>query len=175
VDLFTLGGTIAAFEGAGLVLETNIVEPVKHCARLGAEAGPLGDREGYCFSRLGCVDRQPVLIERMYLDAAIFPHFDRQPVGREALSRLVQRQYHRRPVSGQQTIRVVALSTREANALKVEPAHPALLIERTLHFVSAKSALYARILALTDRVVLAQSLTDSLALAEVSAQKEEEP
>jgi GntR family transcriptional regulator len=174
VDLFTLGGTIAAFEGAGLALDTSIIEPVKHSLRLGVEAGPLGSHEGFTFSRLGCVDGHPVLLERMYLDAAVFPAFDTQPVAREALSRLVQRHYHRRPVGGQQSIRVAALSAREASVLQVEPKHAALLIERTLHFASAKSALFARIFALTDRVVLAQSLTDSMALAESPAHPEEE-
>jgi GntR family transcriptional regulator len=174
VDLFTLGGTIAAFEGAGVSLETNIVEQVKHCQRFGVEAGPIASREGFVFARLGSVDEEPVLLERMYLDAAVFPDFDSQPVASEALSRLVQRRYHRRPVGGQQTIRVTALATRESQALRVKPSHPALLIERTLHFAAAKSAIFARIFALTDRVALAQSLTDSLALAELRAQKEEE-
>jgi GntR family transcriptional regulator len=174
VDLFTLGGTIAAFEGAGLVLRTSIIESVKHHVQLDAEAGPLADRVGFTFARLGSVDGHPVLLERMYLDATVFPGFDAQPVEHEALSRLVQRHYHRRPVGGKQTIRVWALTAREASALKVEPKHGALLIERTLNFVSAKAALFARIFVLTDRVALAQSLTDSLALAAVSATEEEE-
>lgn len=173
VDLFTLGGTIAAFEGAGLVLRTTVIEEVTYRAKLDEDAGPLANRAGFTFTRLGRVDGLPVLLERMYLDAAVFPAFDTQPVAQEPLSRLVQRHYHRRPVGGQQTIRAWKLAPSEASSLNVEPGHGALLIERKLDFVTAKSALFTRIFALTDRVVLAQSLTDPLALTPMSALQEE--
>jgi GntR family transcriptional regulator len=174
VDIFTLGGTIAAFEGAGLVLRTTIVDPPRHVRSMDEESGPLAGREGFTFARLGRVDKQPVLFERMYLNAAVFPRFDAHRVDQGSLSDLVKRQYHRRPVGGHQTIRAHSLETHEAKLLKAEPGHGALLIERTLDFVAAKSAFFARILALTDRVVLAQSLTDPLAQASAPPNREEQ-
>jgi GntR family transcriptional regulator len=173
VDLFTLGGTIAAFEGAGLQLQTKLVEPVRLVERLNQEAGPLADHQGYTYARLGRVEKQLVLVERMYLDAVVFPGFDSQRVEQEPLSRLVQRHYHRRPVGGKQTIRAFPLLAREASLLKVEPGHGALLIERTLDFVVAKAAFFTRIFALTDRVVLAQSLSDPSSLTQQPVRQEE--
>jgi GntR family transcriptional regulator len=172
VDLFTLGGTVAAFEGAGLRLRTSLVEPiVRQC--FDETAGPLCEREGFRFARVGCVDQQPVLVERMYLDGAVFPAFDQQRVEEESLSRLVQRHYHRRPTGGHQMIRASQLEAREAGLLKVEPKHGVLVIERSLDFTGVGAAFFARIFVLTDRVVLAQSLTDPLALTQLPAKLEE--
>jgi GntR family transcriptional regulator len=173
VDLFTLGGTIAAFEGAGLHLRTSLVEPVRHFDCLDEKAGPLAERAGYVFARLGRVDKRAVLVERMYLDGSVFPEFDQQRIEQEPLSVLVHRHYHRHPLGGHQTIRALPLEPRDAALLKVEPGHSALSIERTLDFAAAQAAFYARIFVLTDWVVLAQSLTDPLASCQPTATQEE--
>lgn len=173
VDLFTLGGTVAAFEGAGLTLHTSIIEDVRRVERLGEIAGPLAGRAGFVVSRLGCVDENAVLLERMYFDAATFPGLDAQRLDQVPLSRLVETQYHRRPIGGQQTIRACALKAREATRLKVEAGRGALLIERTLDFAAAKAAIFARIVLLTDRVALAQSLSDPMAISHLPRSREE--
>ncbi|HMA96494.1 MAG TPA: GntR family transcriptional regulator, partial [Polyangiaceae bacterium] len=173
VDLFTLGGTTAAFEDAGLRLLTNTVEAVQRHETLDAEAGPLMGRAGYRFARVGRVGVTPVLLERMYLDARVFPDFDAQQIDQEPLSRLVERKYHRRPTGGHQTLRTHQLMADESRLLQVELGVPALLIERTLQFREIGPALFTRIFALTDRVVLAQSLTEPLRLACVLARQEE--
>jgi GntR family transcriptional regulator len=167
VDLFTLGGTIAAFEGAGVVLSTAFVEPLRNVECVSAEAGPIASRVAYVFGRLGHVGDRPVLFERTFLDAAVFPGLNARWLEQEPLSRLVQHRYRQRPVSGRQTIRAFSLEAREARLLKVTKGESALLIERTLDFPGAKSALFTRIFALTDRVLLTQSLTEPLAPANV--------
>lgn len=173
IDLFTLGGTIAAFEGAGLTLDTRLVGPVKHSAHLSKHAGPLSQRSGFTLTRLGSLSESVVLVEHMYLDAAVFPSFDTRWNEQESLSRLVERQYHRRPVGGQQTIRAHALNTREARLLKSDLGQGALLIERTLDFVAAKAAFFARIVLLTDLVALTQSLSDPMTLPPLPSSREE--
>lgn len=175
VDLFTLGGTIAAFEGARLELKTSVVEPVRYVEALGTDAGPLAHVPGFSYCRLGRLDQHPVLLERMVLSAAVFEGFEKLPVESESLSRLVDRHYHRRPIGGHQTLRTLSLSAREAQLLKVKPGHPALLVERSLDFAGANGAIFARIFALTDRIVLAQSLTDPLVSPCVSVIREEQP
>lgn len=175
VDLFTLAGTNAAFEGAGLKLRTALVKPVAYWEQLPSDAGPLSRQQGYAFSRIGRVGDDAVLLEELYLDAKVFPRFDAQPVDREPLSRLVDRHYHRRPSGGNQTLRAQPVNAAQAALLDVEAGISALLIERTLDFVGAKGAIFTRILALTDRVVLAQSLSTPLNLTCVLAQQEEKP
>ncbi|MGC4067686.1 MAG: GntR family transcriptional regulator [Polyangiaceae bacterium] len=76
VDLFHLAGTGKAFAGAGLTLETSIVEPVSCVLKLGAEAGSLVSRAGYTFTRVGKLEGRPVLLENMSLDGSVFPAFD---------------------------------------------------------------------------------------------------
>lgn len=175
VDLFTLSGTTAAFEGAGLKLHTALIGNV-HCSeQLPADAGPLVAQRGYHFARVGRVGDTPVLLEQMYLDANVFAEFDAQPVDREPLSRLVDRKYHRRPSGGHQTLRAHQLTLTQATLLEVEIGSSALLIERTIDFVGAKAAIFTRLLALTDRVVLAQSLTEPLNLTCVLAKREDNP
>lgn len=173
VDLFTLGGTTAAFEDAGIRLLTSVVEPVQRLDELDAEAGPLASQAGYRFARVGRVDAAPVLLERMYLEASVFPAFDTQEIDREPLSRLVERKYHRRPNGGYQTIRTHQLAADDARLLEVAAGSSALLIERTLQFRAVGTAIFTRIFALTDRVMLAQSLTEPLNVTCVLARREE--
>lgn len=174
VDLFTLAGTNAAFEGAGLKLRTALIQPVQYSQQLPSDAGPLSRQPGYSFARVGRVGDDVVLLEELYLDAAVFPRFDAQPVDREPLSRLVDCHYHRRPSGGNQTLRAQKVNAEQAKLLDVDVDTSALLIERTLDFPGAKAAIFTRMLALTDRVVLAQSLSTPLNLTCVLAQQEEE-
>ena len=158
VDLFTLGGTNAAFEGAGLELQTRIVAPVSLVASLGPEVGSLASRSGFVLTRLGCIDNQPVLLEHMALAEDVFPAFERLPLEGESLSRLIERQYQRRPRGGHQTLQVTILAPPEARLLEVNAGQPALFIQRRLDFAGAAGAIFVRLFVLTHRVALSQTL-----------------
>jgi GntR family transcriptional regulator len=165
VDLFTLTGTVAAFEGAGIDLTMRISSPVK--LRVPQDVSSESAPRGSCYSyvRIGSVGDRAVLLEALELDAFVFRHFDQLPIEHETLSSLVQKRYQRRPCAGRQTIRAWSLTHDEAELLGAEAGHRALLIERTLDFAGAPAAIFARMVVLTERVVLTQSLSQSDALA----------
>jgi GntR family transcriptional regulator len=165
VDLFHLAGTNKAFEGAGLVLETSIVEPVVSVSKLGQDAGPLASRPGFVFARLGKLEGHPVLVEHMMLRQDIFTGFDKLKLEGASLSQLVERRYHRRPIGGQQTLRVIELSRKDARLLEVDTGTPALLVERRLDFEGAPGSIFVRICVMTSRVALSQTLAEPTVLS----------
>jgi GntR family transcriptional regulator len=165
VDLFHLAGTAKAFEGAGLTLETSIVEPISSVSKLGSDSGPLVSRPGYTFTRLGRLDGQPVIVEHMSLDKAVFPGFERVKLEGSSLSELVARRYHRRPTGGHQTLRVVTLSKKDARWLAVEQGTSALLVERRIDFEDAAGSIFVRSFVMTDRVALTQTLSEPTLLS----------
>jgi GntR family transcriptional regulator len=172
VDLFTLGGTAAAFEGAGLNLQTTVVAPVVLTTSLPETAGPLVGRAGFMFARVGCVDGEPVLLEQMALEQATFPGFAALPLGAMPLSTLVERYYQRRPTSGRQTLRAHATGAPEAELLAVAVGHNVLLVERTLDFGVATNVFFARMLVVTDRVALTQTLVATMGLGATTFTRE---
>ena len=172
VDLFTLGGTAAAFAGAGLELVTTIVAPVVLTTSLPDAAGPLAGSAGYTFGRVGRVDGRPVLLEQMALAQATFPGFAALPLGEVPLSTLVERHYQRRPTSGRQTLRAHAATAPEAALLAVAAGHSVLLVERTLDFGIATNVFFARMLVVTDRVALTQTLVATTGLGAATFTRE---
>jgi GntR family transcriptional regulator len=160
VDLLQLAGTGKAFEGAGLTLETKIVEPVSLIAKLGREAGPLAQHAGYAFTRLGSLDGRPVLVEHMLLRQDVFPGIERYKLEGASLSQLIERRYQRRPSGGKQTLSVAELSRKEARLLDVSTGTSALLVERRLDFAGAPGSIFIRLFVLTSRVALSQSIAE---------------
>jgi GntR family transcriptional regulator len=165
VDLFHLAGTGKAFAGAGLALETSIVGPIASAVKLGPDAGSLASRPGYTFTRLGKLEGKPVLVEHMSLDQSVFPAFDQLELEGFSLSELVARHYHLRPTGGHQTFRAVELSKKDARLLSVAPRTPALLVERRIDFEDAPGSIFVRILLMTFRVALTQTLTEPTLLS----------
>ncbi len=158
VDLFTLEGTVAAFAGAGVALVTRVVEPVTQHSSLSSAAGPLCQRPGFTFARLGVLSEEPVLFERMFLSDAVFPNFDALMLERAPLSQLVAEHYRLIPTGGRQALRVTPVGEDQARWLGVKRRHAVLAIERHLDFEGAPAALVALGFWLTERVVLAQDL-----------------
>lgn len=152
VDLFTLSGTFQAFARTGLELRMKLLAQPR-----------LDDAEGdghpvYRMTRLGSLGARPVLVEEFELDAAIFPGLEGLPVAQRPLSDLAREHYDRVPVGGRQSLSVGRIGSRHAKALRASPRTPALVIERWLDFAGAPGALFARMLCLTDRVELVQTL-----------------
>jgi GntR family transcriptional regulator len=159
VDLFQLIGTSEAFKGAGLSFETRIVEPTRRVKRLGIDAGPLANSEGFTFTRLGKIEKVAVLVEHLYLSESVFPDFDQLSLEQQSLSRLVEQHYERRPTGGKQTLSVIELNKKDARLLGVESKRSALLVERRLDFKGAPGSIFVRLSVLTERVALTQTLT----------------
>jgi GntR family transcriptional regulator len=158
VDLCTLSGTLAAFEGSGLTLRTRLVEPVRLRDVAKQPGNPFSGLRAYTFKRLGRVDRTPLLLEHLFLDPQVFPLLDELPLARASLSRSIEERYALRPSRGRQTFRVEPAFSRGA-LLGVTRATPLLVVRRWLDFPNAPSALYAEMICRTDRVELTQTLT----------------
>jgi GntR family transcriptional regulator len=157
VDLFSLAGTLSSFARSGVELETSIV---KRTVRVVVEEDaehPLSGREAFAFQRLARADGRPVLFERMFLDPAVFPEFNRLPLAGESLSRLVEERYYLRPSHAVQTFCVV-IAPEEASALELARREPILLVRRTLHFPSAGPAIFAELYCRTDDLLFTQTI-----------------
>jgi len=158
VDLFTLSGTLAAFEGSGIALKTRLVERPR-LRKVPAEPGhPFAARRAFTLTRLGKVDQVPVLLEQLFLDPELFAGIDEASAAEGSLSTWLEQRRGERPSAGRQTFRVEPMVGRPAQLLGVAPRTPLLVVLRTLDFPACASGLFARMTCRTDRVQLSQVL-----------------
>lgn len=158
VDLFSLGGTVAAFESQGIRIASNWVDRPSRVVVAPSGRSPLAGCEAYLVRRLSSLEECPVLLEEIYLRADAFPNFDRIQGDTRSISELVRDEYRMQPTRGHQLFRVVELDIERAALLRATRGRPALLVERTLDFPGADAAVYAELYCLTDQVVLSQTL-----------------
>jgi GntR family transcriptional regulator len=159
VDLFTLSGTLEAFERTGLTLENRLLLAPRLRLVVPDPEHSFGGRSAYSFVRLGRLGKTPVLLEALWLDPEVFPGLDRLPLAQNPLSRLVEEHYGRKPLGGRQRLCIAQAPARWARALGVTPETPLLLVRRWLDFAEAPSALFAKMYCVTDRVELRQTLS----------------
>jgi GntR family transcriptional regulator len=161
VDLFTLAGTLSSFEKGGLALETRLLSRVLRTTVAAGADNPLSGREAFCFSRLGRVDGVPVLVERLFLDAQVFPDLPRMPLAGQSLSRLVEERYFLKPSHADQSFRVHFPARDVRAALQLAPRAPALRVNRTLHFPGVGAAIFCELDCRTDRFTFCQTIGDA--------------
>jgi len=158
VDLFSLAGTLVSFERGGVRAwrsrlltraEPHVIDEPGH---------PLDARNVFRIERLSEVERTPVLLEELAFDAERFPGFERLTLQNRSLSEVVDRHYHLRAQSADQSFRVVALDGARARRLGLHAGAPILRVDRTLHFALAPNAVIARMFCRTDRLVFSQRL-----------------
>ncbi len=158
VDVFSAFGTVAAFKAQGLKLQVNLVEPLRR-KRFTAEAEhPLTGSMVYQFSRMGQLEKQPVLLERFYLSASVFAGLEAVDLRQASLSEIVKERLFLTPVSGKQSFRVTRLPAKWGLKLGVSARTPLLLIQRSLDFPNAPAALYSELYCRTDRVTFSQAI-----------------
>jgi GntR family transcriptional regulator len=158
VDLLSLAGTLASFERSGLDVRTVLLGRTRR-VRVEADAeNPFGGREAWFVSRLSRVERQPVLLERLWLDIERFPGLGRISLAGRSLSQLAEDHYHLRPESADQNFRVATLDANDAGHLGLAAGTPVLLVKRHIHFPHARSAVFAELTCRTDRLVFSQTL-----------------
>lgn len=161
VDVFTLAGTFASFKAQGIELKTSILVRLRRRKVDTDSDNPMSEREAYSFWRLSKVKNEPVLLECLWLDPAVFPDLEQVNLMGRPLSSIVEEHYHMKPESGRQTFRVTHGKGKVASALEVSPRTPLLLIKRSLSFPGAPEALYSELYCRTDQVVYSQSIGDS--------------
>src|SRR5262245_38965716 len=115
VDLFSLAGTLVSFEAQGIQLQSELersrletVDDAQH---------PLHGRRCVRVVRLSRVEAEPVLLEEVDFDAERFPGLAKLSLKHQSLSDIVERHYHMRPQSADQSFRVLRLKREHANKL----------------------------------------------------------
>jgi len=158
VDLFSLGGTLESFTRQGLSLETRLLESASR-VRVDPNADqPLAGRRAYRLARIGSLAGEPVLLERIWFDAAVFPGLDQADLAGRSLSEFVSTRYRMEPHQGEQRFRVHALDATAALHLQRPPGDPVLRVDRTLHFPTASAAVFAEMDCRTDRITFSQQI-----------------
>lgn len=157
VDLFELGGTIAAFRKSGFVLRTQLLQRPR-LRDVEESSNPMAGQRAYILARLGRLEGLPVLIEHIYLSAEVFPAFEQVPLRGKSLSHLVQQHYHRTPCGSRQVFTIGALPRRWLQSLDVTSRTQLLIVRRTLDFPGAAAACFSAMYCRTDRVQFVQTL-----------------
>ncbi len=158
VDLFSLAGTTSAFQRRGLDVSARVLKPM---ARRKVPAGPDNPFAGgraYTYSRLSRVEDMPVLIEDLYLHAALFEGIDGAPLEGRSVASVVAERYYLQPTGGKQNFRIGRLEGTRAAQLDLKPDQPVLVVNRWLHFPGVENAIYADLYCRTDRFVFSQTI-----------------
>jgi GntR family transcriptional regulator len=156
VDLFSLDGTLAAFEKKGVALITAILHPMGMIPVSGAPENPFNDGEAYYFSRVSRADGRPVLIEDIYLHPVLFSGIDRFDLTGRSLSQAVEERFYLRPTGGRQLFRVDYPTRDQAKLLSVSVKTPILAVRRFLNFSGCENGVYAELFCRTDQYVFSQ-------------------
>jgi GntR family transcriptional regulator len=158
VDLFSLAGTISSFHKKGISVTTRILEKTRLVSIGDDPENPFANQKVFFLSRLSQVKEMPVLLEDIYLHAALFSGIDRFDLSGQSLSQIVDEHYYMRPTGGKQNFRIGYLSGKKGRNLDVSPGTPILSVKRFLHFDLAKNAIYSELFCRTDQFVFSQTI-----------------
>ena len=158
VDLFSLAGTLTSFERRGIDARTTLRKRLRRVRVDDGPENPFSGREAYAFSRLTRVEGEPVLLEEFTLDPDVFAGLERISLAGRSLAQLVEKHFHLRPTSADQSFRVARLDAARAKALGLRQGDPILQTKRRLHFPEARDAIFATLYSRTDRLVFSQTL-----------------
>lgn len=158
VDLFSLAGTLSAFQRKGISVNTRILETIRRCHVDQDAENPFSGKKAYFFSRLSTVDKIPVLKEAIYLHPELFANIDQVNLADRSLSQIVEERYYMRPQGGVQNFRIAYLTGSDAEDLAVTPETPVLAVKRFLHFKQADNAVFSELYCRTDQFVFSQTI-----------------
>jgi GntR family transcriptional regulator len=158
IDLFSLAGTLSAFQKKGISIAIQILQGTRLMDVAGDAENPFSGHKAFFLSRLSLVGQVPVLLEDIYLLPELFQGIDRIDLKGRSLSQIVDELYYLRPTGGKQNFRIGYLKGQKAKALDVSPLTPILLVKRFLHFAPATNAVYSELYCRTDQFVFSQTL-----------------
>jgi GntR family transcriptional regulator len=158
VDLFSLAGTMASFSGAGLRLQTEILE--NSCLQdiPSDGANPFGGKKALAVKRIGRVEQEPVLLENIFFHPQLFASILDFNLHGRSLSSVVREHLHLSPLSAEQRFSIEYPAKNVSRLLGIAVTQPVLLVRRFLHFPDAKNAVYSDIFCRTDRFVFTQTI-----------------
>lgn len=158
IDLFSLAGTLSAFQKSGIAVASRILAPTRLVQVPSDEDNPLAQRDAFFFARLSSVGSVPVLLEELYLQPDIFPGIEAIDLKDRSLSQIVDEVYHLRPTGGRQTFGIGYLEGERAEQMAVAPTTPILVVKRFLNFEPAANAVFSELYCRTDQFVFSQTI-----------------
>ncbi|HEY6727034.1 MAG TPA: GntR family transcriptional regulator [Polyangiaceae bacterium] len=159
VDLFSLAGTLEAFERSGVRLERRLLGKIRKVQVDPAFAGhPFAGRVAYQFRRLSRARGCPVLLEDFYVDPTTFPELEGYNLSVKSFARVVREHYFLRPARGRQTFQTLSVTEEVGALLELAAGETVLLVRRTLDFPAAPGAVYVELACRTDEFVFSQTL-----------------
>lgn len=158
IDVFSLAGTLSAFQKKGISAAAEILQPTRLLEVEPDAENPFSGGQAFFLSRLSRVGRTPVLLEEIYLHPELFHGMDGIDLEGRSLSQIVEELYYMRPTSGRQNFRIGVVNGERAKALEVSPTTPILAVKRFLHFPQAQNALYSELFCRTDQFVFSQTI-----------------
>jgi GntR family transcriptional regulator len=158
VDLLTLAGTLASFQKQGIPASTRIIRKCRLVFVKKNSENPFFNQRAYYFCRVSEVEKDPVLLEEIYLHPTCFTGIDRVNLADHSLSRVVEEKYFMRPTGAKQNFKIGYPDEKKARLLAVSTDTPILIVNRFIHFAKVKNAVYSDLFCKTDRFVFSQTL-----------------
>jgi GntR family transcriptional regulator len=87
----------------------------------------------YFIRRVRLLNKEPVMLERLYVPAALFPGLERYDLAKRSLYEVMESEYGVEVVEARQSLEPVNATEYEAELLEIEPGR-ALMLERRLAF-----------------------------------------
>jgi GntR family transcriptional regulator len=158
VDLFSLAGTLSAFQKKGISATSSILARARLTSSPVDAENPFSGMPAIFIARLSLVDGAPVLLEEIYLDPDLFPGLDEMDLSGLSLSRIVAERYHMRPSGGRQNFRIGCVDGERARHLETSSTTPVLIVKRFLNLSGVESAIYSELYCRTDQFVFSQTI-----------------
>ncbi len=158
VDIFSMAGTSQAFLTRGLDTRVKMAAPVTIVDITDDPINPFDRGQAYFLSRLTLVDKDPVLLEDIYLHPQLFKGIERLDLENRSLSEVVSDQYYMKPETGRQTFKISFLPEKKSSLLALKPADPILEVQRKLDFPGNSQAVFSRMYCRTDRFAFSQTI-----------------
>jgi len=158
VDLFSLDGTSASFKKKGLNVESRIITPIRKTNRGEGADNPFKEQAAFFMTRLTQVDGDPVLIEDIYLHAALFAGIENIDLEGKSLSIIAEEQLYLQPVGGRQSFDIGYLDSRRSQHLNTAADTPVLVVKRFLHFPQMPNGVFCQLWCRTDKFVFSQNI-----------------
>jgi GntR family transcriptional regulator len=158
IDLFSLGGTLSAFQKEGIDIQSRFNGKIKRIHIPDEADNPFSGLYAFFLSRISSVAGTPLLLEEMYISTMLFPGMDAMDLSGKSISRVVEEVYYMKPTGGKQTFRVAKPGPHRGLQLGIDEKEPVLQVKRFINFPQAENGIYSELFCLTDRFVFSQNL-----------------
>lgn len=158
VDLFSLAGTLSAFQKEGMSITSVVLSQPRLMAVDSGCENPFLKKTAYFFSRVSHVEQEPVLLEEIYLHPDLFKGISRFDMTGRSLSQIVSDFFYLTPSGGRQHFRIAYPDVKKARELDIPEETPILAVNRFIDFPVAPNGVYSDLFCRTDRFVFSQRL-----------------